>query len=595
MLALKRPSWSIVGALLICAYGGLLRLDAFTAKYGPLDHPAWARIATHQIAPLTRHLRPSSVLFGREPRPYIGGDPYTYLKYAREMTSFYQPHVREPVFLATTRLGLWSVDGQDAGISLASAAGSIAAIFATYLLGAALISPAGGLAAAALLAIEYDAITWAVDGWRDDTFTAFFVLTVWALVRYRERPSFGRAVATGLLAGAACLTRLTALSFILPALLWISIERRADGRLRLERTAVALILLTALVTPFLVSCAIASGDPFLAVNYHTGYYRHAEGLPTAAPMSAAEYVQMKIGRRPFAALDVVGIGLFVRPFETKWRLFDIWIRGLASVLPWTAAAGLALWLFSSVGRFMLFVLIAALIPYAFTWNLGGGGEWRFTMHVYSIYLVAAVHALFSAGALLAEAIRRRHLSWREHKRKLAWRAAALAAVASAFSALYVGMPWLVKREAIASGEAVNVETGTRDRVFFRRGWSPPHADGAVTVRDSLTGRAAIHFPLPQKRAYEIALRVDPVAPDVQDRVTVLFNRQLLGRLRLSWSPDRVGTYRLSLPIEWVRAGDNEIELITETMVTAADAGPRFAWLDPAERLGLRLWYLRILD
>ena len=226
---------------------------------GSLDHPAWARIATHQIAPLARYVRPSSVLFGREPRPYIGGDPYTYLKYAREMTSFYQPHVREPVFLATTRLGVWSVDGQDAGISLASAVGSIAAIFATYLLGAALISPAGGLAAAALLAIEYNAITWGVDGWRDDTFTAFFVLTVWALVRYRERPSFGRAVATGLLAGATCLTRLTALSFILPALLWISIERRADGRLRLERTAVAMFLLTALVTPYLVSCAIASG------------------------------------------------------------------------------------------------------------------------------------------------------------------------------------------------------------------------------------------------------------------------------------------------------------------------------------------------
>ena len=331
------------------------------------------------------------------------------------------------------------------------------------------------------------------------------------------------------------------------------------------------------------------------MNYHTGYYRHAEGLSTTAPMSAAEYVQMKIGRRPFAALDVVGIGLFVRPFETKWRLYDIWIRGLASVLSWTAAAGLALWLFSSVGRFMLFVLIAALIPYAFTWNVGGGGEWRFTMHVYSIYLVAAVHAVFSAGTLLTAALRRRQLPWRELKRKLAWRAAALAAVVAAFGALYVGMPWLVKREAIASGEAVNVEAGARDRVFFRRGWSAPHADGAVTVRVSLTGRAAIHFPLPQKRAYEIALRVDPVAPDVQDRVTVLFNRQLVGRLRLSWTPDRVGTYRLSLPVEWVRAGDNEIELITETMVTAATAGPRFAWLDPAERLGLRLWYLRVLD
>src|SRR3954470_14589421 len=34
VLALKRPSWSVVAALLICAYGALLRLDAFTGKYG---------------------------------------------------------------------------------------------------------------------------------------------------------------------------------------------------------------------------------------------------------------------------------------------------------------------------------------------------------------------------------------------------------------------------------------------------------------------------------------------------------------------------------------------------------------------------------
>ena len=596
MPALQRPSWSVVGAVLICLYGALLRLDAFTGKYGPLDRPAWARIVTHDIAPLTQQIRPSTVLWGRIPNPYVGGDPYTYLKYAREMTSFYQPHVREPVFLATTRAALWSVDGQDTGISLASAVGSTAAIFATYLLGAALISPAGGLIAAALLAIEYDAITWAVDGWRDDTFTALFVLTVWALVRLRERASFGRALAAGLIAGGAALTRLTALSFVLPALLWIAFERRAEGRLRLERTGVALAILAAVVTPYLVSCAIASGDPFLAVNYHTGYYRHAEGLSAAAPMSAAEYLRTKIGHRPFGSLDVAVTGLFVRPLETKWRLYDIWLRGLASVLFWLAVAGLVLWLFSATGRFMLFVLVAALVPYAFTWNLGGGGEWRFTMHVYSIYLVAAVDAAFTAVRAVAGMARRRAddaapVRWRH----TGWRAAALAAAGITAAASYMALPWVVKREAIAAGEAVNVEPGPRDRVFFRGGWSEPHGDGPIVVRVSRAPRATVHFPLPEKRAYEIALRLDPVAADRQDRVTVLFNRQLLGRLHLTWNPERVGTYRLSLPRDWVRAGGNEIELIPDTLVPAAEAGSRFAWLPPGDRLGLRLWYLRVLD
>jgi 4-amino-4-deoxy-L-arabinose transferase-like glycosyltransferase len=596
VVAPARPSWSLVAALLICAYGALLRLDALAGRYGTLDHPAWARAATQQIAPLARYARPASIVWGRVPQPYVGGDPYSYLTYAREMTSFYQPHVREPVFLATTKAALWSVDGQDAGISIASAAGSVAAIFATYLLGAALVSPAGGLIAAALLAIEYDAIAWSVEGWRDDTFTAFFVFAVWALVRFRQEATFGRALVLGVLGGLACLTRLTALLFIVPALVWIAIERREHGRVLFERTAVAIALLTAIVAPFLISCAIATGDPFFAVNYHTGYYRHAEGLPADAPMSAVEYVREKIGRRPIETLDVAMVGLVVRPMERKWWPYDLWLRGLTSVLRWIAVAGLTLWLFNATGRFLLFVLLLALAPYAFTWNLGGGGEWRFTMHVYSIYLVAAVQALFDAGAFAAAAMRH----WRRQEapafwRPVLWRGLLVAAVAAGAVKVYRDLPWLVKREAIAAGEAVNVEAGARDGVFFRDGWSEPHAEGAVTVRVSLTDRAALHFPLPQKRDYEVTLRVDPVAPGVQKVLTVLFNHQLIGRLQLSWNPERIGSYRLSLPAGWVRAGDNEVELIQEALVAAADAGPRFSWLDPASRLGVRVWYLRVLD
>jgi hypothetical protein len=37
-------------------------------------------------------------------------------------------------------------------------------------------------------------------------------------------------------------------------------------------------------------------------------------------------------------------------------------------------------LFSGTGRFMLLMLFTSLIPYAVTWSVGGGGEWRFTQH-----------------------------------------------------------------------------------------------------------------------------------------------------------------------------------------------------------------------
>ena len=119
------------------------------------------------------------------------------------------------------------------------------------------------------------------------------------------------------------------------------------------------------------------------------------------------------------------------------------------------------------------------------------------------------------------------------------------------------------REAIVKGDSVSIETGDRDRVFYRSGWSPPHNDG-VTVRVSLGERASVHFPLPAKRAYEIVLRVDPVAPDSQDRVTVLFNRQLAGVLRLKWNPERVGSYPLTVPEHMVRAGSNELTLVPES-------------------------------
>ena len=125
---------------------------------------------------------------GPDRHPYTGGDPINYLRFAREMRTFYQPHVREPLFLAWTKGFLWLLSDQDIAISFASAASSTLAIFGGYLLTAALVSPAAGVAAALLLACEYDLITWGIDGWRDDTFMATVVFTAWAFVRLRRSP-----------------------------------------------------------------------------------------------------------------------------------------------------------------------------------------------------------------------------------------------------------------------------------------------------------------------------------------------------------------------------------------------------------------------
>src|SRR5689334_1915924 len=79
---------------LVTAYGALLRLDTYTSRYGTLARPAWARIATHTIEPVAARIKPRGMAWPPVSPPYVGGDPINYLKYGREMTTFYQPHVR---------------------------------------------------------------------------------------------------------------------------------------------------------------------------------------------------------------------------------------------------------------------------------------------------------------------------------------------------------------------------------------------------------------------------------------------------------------------------------------------------------------------
>jgi len=591
----RRQAAVVVAVLLVTLYGVLLRLDAYTGEYGALAHPAWARFMTHDVAPLARYVRPPGIRWGLIAAPYVGGDPINYLKFAREMTSFYQPHVREPVFLAMTRTASAILDRQDAAVSLASAVGSVLAIIATYLLGAALISPLGGLAAALIMAIEYDMITWAVDGWRDDMFTAMVTLSAWTFVRFHDRPSFANGVLVGIITGLACLTRITALSFVLPALVWVAVARGKESRREgVGHAATALLILTAVVSPYLISCAIATGDPFYAINYHTVYYRFAEGMPIGAAMTAGDYLRLKFAGHPIGTLDTAFTGEFIRPFITKWRGIDPWSPYVAELLRWLSLTGLLALPFSSKGRLLTVILLGSLIPYAFTWNVGAGGEWRFTMHAYPIYLVAAMMAARGVYRGLRTLVRGR-FAWRAAIGPIGRRAVVSIAIAAGASALYAALPWFVVREAVSKRESVSLEPDARGRVFYRSGWSPPHDEGLATVRVSRAVRAQMHFPLTEKRAHHVVLRLDPVDPARQKRLMVLFNQQVVGNFGFVWDPQRVGSYQVSLPPEWVRVGDNEIIMVVQPVVAAGAAGPRFAWLDPHEEVGIRLWYVRVLD
>ncbi|PYR55809.1 MAG: hypothetical protein DMF85_18515, partial [Acidobacteria bacterium] len=292
-------------------------------------------------APLATHVRPASFQWARVPNPYAGGDPISYLRFAREMKSFYQAHVREPMFLALTRAWLWLTADQDVGISFASASASVAAVFATYLLGATAFSPPIGLFAALAFAIDWAVIDWSNGGWRDDLFAGVVTFSAWAFVRARRDPRARNAALLGVLLAAASLTRITALSFAIPALLWSIVDAsRPERRARARAAAIAAVIAALLVAPYLVNCARAFGDPFIAIDVHTDYYLTAEGGPPGQSVGALTYIADKIRHRPVAAADTAVVGLFVRPLADKWSGLDFWIRGASVTLFWCAIAGL---------------------------------------------------------------------------------------------------------------------------------------------------------------------------------------------------------------------------------------------------------------
>jgi hypothetical protein len=579
----------LIAALAICAYGALLRLHALTDRYGTLERPAWARVLTTNVAPLARHIEPAVYAWRRVAVPYVGGDPGSYLKFAREMRSFYQGHVREPMFLAITRGWIWLLGNQDIGISFASASMSTLAIFATFLLGRAAFSPAVGLAAALALAIDFDAVSWAPDGWRDDTFTCFVALGAWALVRLRQQPTVPRAVTAGVIGAAACLTRITSVSWLLPGLAIACVDRRAgEWRPRARAAGLAAVVTAILVAPYLVNCARVFGDPLISIDVHTGYYRAGEGIAPEKPMSAASYIGGKLARRPIAQIDTAATGIFVLPMRNKWSGFDAWVPHLAAILSGLAVLGLVSWLAVPDGRVLLVICLTSLVPYAFTWNIGDGRAWRFTAHAYPLFLVAA----FSAIDLTWRAARAvRDGKARIDGRRLALAGGVVAACALA-AAAYDRLPYYVAREALADGEETTLGAGERDDPFFTRDWSPPAGSGNVIFRVVVGDRARMTIPLPEGRAYRLTLRVDPVTAAAPRDLTVLVGGRMVARLGLALDPQRFGSYDVDVPVDLAR-GAVKLDLVAGGTVPASVCGDSCQALPASTPVSLRVWYVRI--
>jgi hypothetical protein len=630
-------------ALLVVLYGAILRLDAITLKYGPVTQPGLLRSV--QLSLVSLGLRPRRVTW--EPVPeylhrdgpptHYLSDPYTYLQYAREMHGFYAAHRREPVFPFVTKIFLGLLGGQDVAVSFASAAFSVLAILATYLLGAYAFSPAVsansrapapmwkefgvgtviGLGASLGLAIEYDMISWGVDGWRDDAFTCAVVLATYAMLRYARQPSRSNALFLGIVAGVACLIRITSLSFLAPGFAYLvlaaawagseakepaserelaqPVRRSWDARLR--GVGLAVLVAGVIAGPFAINCWRVFGDPLYAINVHADVYRAAEGQVVDASQTVKQFVGGEIRRRPIQTMDTFVLGMTSYPFLNKWSGFDVWLPSSGKWLSWAAILGLLLFLDSAPGRFLLLMLITSLIPYALTWRLAA--DWRFTEHAYPFLLLAAwfaiarglaaTHAVWRWGSaawrrrFIAPDQRRQRPEWKADRRRLIFGVAVLAAVGVGVWIVIWAFPLLTVQESLRANEPVSILTGGRDAPFFVEGWSAPIVDGNVTTRIATGRRAVVRIPLPRAEDFGLTVRLDPFPRPSSDhpvglpRVKVFINDQLVTTVDLQWNRDRVGAYDIHVPYRMARWGFNRLAFETD----GGSAG------------GFRLWYVRV--
>jgi hypothetical protein len=581
---LARLAWPLALGVVVI-YGALLRLDAISVKFDPVGAPRWLhRLEVWRAGNST--LRPAGMRWDAYqrfahkdgPPSQYRSDPYTYLQYAREMRSFYAAHRREPLFPLATKVWLWLLHDHDTAVSFASAAFSVLTIGLTFLLGREAVTPAVGFVAALLWAVEAEVVDTATEGWRDDAFASAVVLTAWLLLRFSRRPDAKRAIALGAAAGAACLVRVTALSFVVPGLVYVCVTLALPWRERLRATAFAAAVAVLVSGPFLFNCWRTYGDPLYAINVHADVYRATEGGGGAPAASAGGYIAARLRQRPVETIDTFVLGLTRYPFANKWRGFDVWLPRLGATLSVLALGGLLLFAAVPAGRLMLLVLVTSLVPYAVTWRLIY--DWRFTEMAYPFYLIAAAIPLWLVGRV----VRDRGALLRDPQRMRR------AAIAIGVAAVVAAMAWLIFwrltppylfADALRAGEQATIMAGDRDATFFTDDWPRLVRTGTIATRVAHGSRATIDLPLPAPAAFDALIRIDPStepmrAGVVPARIQLLLNGRFIGACDPGSTPDRIGVCRVTLPADAVRAGANRLTLVTELPT------------------GFRLWYLRLV-
>ena len=453
----------------------------------------------------------------------------------------------------------------DIAVSFASGFFSILAIFITFLLGSYTFSWWTGVLASIGMAVDQELVSIGVDGWRDDTFMFLVLLFTYAAVRMFKKASFGNALFAGIVAGIVCLTRLTSFSFIVPAYAYLLFAtRETTWKVRLKSVALSVFLFVAVITPFLINCALVYGDPLFSVNDNTKFYRSRENVSESqTPKTVAVYLTERLLDRPWKFIDTGIVGLTRYPFLNKWKGFNYLSPDLPPLFKILSVLGCILLLFSSLGRLVLLMNITVLIPYAFTYEIRGGWEWRFTMPAYPFYMIAAALSIVVLSNLIwngraSALLPNRRLS----ARSMFFGAAIIASISLSGWLAFIELNLWRKAEAMRSGEAIQVESGDRDSRFVGSGWYLPVKLQEQNVRINSSRDSVLIVPMNGKREYNLALGMTSafLKPQTNSLVHVLLNDQPVGDIQLE---EGDSIYRLSIPPDVVEEDENRITIRTD--------------------------------
>lgn len=540
---------------LIILYAALLRFEALTIKHGVVTSPTIVRIAQEHSG-FVRYLHPKTLRWIPGSNPYEKGDPINYLRMARAMKSFYAAQFREPFYVSMVKQALRFFDQKDIAVSFASAFFSVLAVFATFLLAQYAFSWWVGVLASFGMAIDSELVSIGADGWRDDTFMFLVLMFSYALLRLFRKASFGNALFAGIVAGLVCLTRMTSFSFIVPGYLFVLLAGKESIKFRARSVLLSASMFCIIIAPFLINCAIVYGDPLFSVNDNTKFYRSRENIPAEQPKTVALYLTEKLIARPYKFIDTGFVGLTRYPFLNKWKGFNYLSPVLSKILAGCALLGTILLLFSPHGRLLLVLLISSLIPYAFTYEIAGGSEWRFTMHAYPFYMIAG--ALFLVVAFGALCFKN---TWTLFSEQALSKKSAVLTSGAVLVVLVCGWfllnesNFLRKQEAIRADEAILVESGQRDFRFFNSGWFP----AVESVRITKDNASQLSFPLKSAKEYNLILRANPVYEKARPSfISVFMNDRSVGQIEVKEAVD--SAYVVRLPQDIVKDGINHISL-----------------------------------